>query len=141
MILVSACLVGIKCRYDGTNAFCNELMDFLKDKNYLPVCPEQLGGLPTPRVPAVIVGGDGFDVQKLKARVINEAQKDVTFNFLQGAKKTLELAKLFMVEKCYLKEKSPSCGVKWVYKKEGLSCGFGVTAALLFKNGYEIIGV
>ncbi|AMM41452.1 protein containing DUF523 [Candidatus Desulfofervidus auxilii] len=141
MILVSACLIGLKCRYDGTNAFCNELMDFLKDKNYLPVCPEQLGGLPTPRAPAVIVGGDGFDVQKLKARVINEAQEDVTFNFLQGAKKTLELADLFGVERCYLKERSPSCGVNWVYKKEGLSRGCGVTTALLLKNGYAIIGV
>lgn len=141
MILVSACLIGLKCRYDGTNAFFRELRDKLKDEKILPVCPEQLGGLSTPRLPAVIVGGDGFDVLKLKARVVNEAGQDVTFNFLKGAKKTLEMAEVFGVTHCYLKEKSPSCGVNLIYTDKGLTSGMGVTTALLLKNGYKVVGI
>jgi len=141
MILVSACLIGLKCRYDGTNAFYRELMDELKDKRYLPVCPEQLGGLSTPRSPAIIVGGNGFDVLKLKARVVNEEGQDVTFNFLKGAKKTLEMAEAFRVTHCYLKEKSPSCGVNLIYTDQGLTSGVGVTTALLLRNGYKVVSI
>ncbi|HDD35224.1 MAG TPA: DUF523 domain-containing protein [Candidatus Desulfofervidus auxilii] len=141
MILVSACLVGIKCRYDGNDAICPQLMKMLKGKQYLPVCPEQLGDLSTPRPPAIIVGGTGIDVLSLKARVINERGQDVTFNFLKGAKKTLEMAETFEVKICYLKERSPSCGVNFVYTNEGLIAGKGVTTAILAKNGYKVIGV
>ncbi|MDL1955921.1 MAG: DUF523 domain-containing protein [Candidatus Desulfofervidus auxilii] len=141
MILVSACLIGLKCRYDGSNAICPELLEMLKNKPFLPVCPEQLGDLSTPRQPAIIVGGTGADVLKLKARVINEIGQDVTFNFLKGAKKTLEMAELFKVKICYLKERSPSCGVNFIHTKEGLVRGIGVTTAMLLKNGYKVIGV
>jgi len=141
MILVSACLIGIRCRYDYSSKACPEILRFLKDKVYIPVCPEQLGGLPTPRPPAVIRGGDGFDALRLDARLVNEMGDDVTFNFLKGAKKTLEIAEAFGVSICYLKEKSPSCGVKFVYSDKGIIKGCGVTAALLLKNGYKVIGV
>ena len=87
MILVSACLIGIRCRYDYSSKACPEILRFLKDKVYIPVCPEQLGGLPTPRPPAVIRGGDGFDALRLDARLVNEMGDDVTFNFLKGAKR------------------------------------------------------
>jgi uncharacterized protein YbbK (DUF523 family) len=141
MILVSACLIGLKCRYDGQNAFCRELIELLRDRQYLPVCPEELGNLPTPRPSAILVGGDGHAVLRLKARVVDEEGKDVTFNFLKGAKKTLEMAQTFGVEVCVLKEKSPSCGVKLVYTDKGLQTGVGVTTAMLLKNGYKVIGV
>ncbi len=141
MILVSACLIGINCRYDYGNELYPELLKFLHHKAYLPVCPEQLGNLPTPRCSTVIMGGDGFDALMLNARLINEKGEDVTFNFLKGAKKTLELAQAFGVSICYLKEKSPSCGVKLVYSDKGVISGCGVTTALLLKNGYKVIGI
>ncbi len=141
MILVSACLIGIKCRYDGTHALCPELVSYLKNRDYLPVCPEQLGGLPTPRPATILVGGDGRDVLTLKARLMNEKGQDLTFNFLKGAKKTLEMAQAFKVEMCLLKEKSPSCGVNLIYTDEGLVAGVGVTTAMLLKNGYRVIGI
>lgn len=141
MILVSACLIGINCRYDYGNKFYPEFLKFLQNKAYFPVCPEQLGNLPTPRCSAVIMGGDGFDALMLNARLINEKGEDVTFNFLKGAKKTLELAQAFGVSVCYLKEKSPSCGVKLVYSEKGVISGCGVTTALLLKNGYKVIGI
>ncbi len=141
MILVSACLIGLRCRYDGQNAFCRELVELLRDRQYLPVCPEELGNLPTPRPPSILVGGDGHEVLRLKARVVNEKGKDVTFNFLKGAKKALEMAQSFGVKVCFLKEKSPSCGVNFVYTDKGLQSGVGVTTAMLLKNGYKVIGI
>ena len=95
MILVSACLVGIDCKYNGGNNNNDNVLEYIKDKNYIIVCPEQLGGLPTPRLPAEIVNGEGKDVITKTAKVINKEGKDVSSNFIKGAYETLKIAKLY----------------------------------------------
>jgi len=129
-VLISACLLGIECRYDGKSKY-NNLVDKLKDKyNLIPICPEQLGGLPTPRLPSEIVNGDGLNVLTGSAIVKNCKGKDVTLQFLKGAATTIKIAKLLGIKKCFLKAKSPSCGIN-----EKL----GVTAAMLIKANIKAI--
>jgi uncharacterized protein YbbK (DUF523 family) len=148
---ISGCLGCFpNCRYDGGGF--NDF-DLDKAKNYLkkelntdevvfiPVCPEQLGGLPTPRTPAEIVGGDGYDVWEGKARVVDKNGKDVTENFKRGAKQALEFFKKFDIKVFLSKDKSPSCGANEIYsgKFDGTkNPGKGVTAALLDKNGIRV---
>ena len=140
-VIVSACLFGINCRYDGGNSLDESLIKQLKDSHVVPVCPEQLGGLPTPRVAAEISGGDGFDVLSGLAKVINIEDEDVTAQFIRGAKEALIIARLSGAKRAYLKEKSPSCGVKLI-KCEGLEkSGSGVLAALFSKEGISVSGV
>ena len=93
-ILVSACLLGINCKYDGTNNFNEKVLDYIKDKEVIPICPEILGGLSTPRPPSEII----LD------KVVNNEQKDVTKEYRKGAEESLKLAKLFNVKKALLKE-------------------------------------
>lgn len=147
---ISGCL-GIfhNCRYDGKgfNDFdLNKTESFLKkelktDKiSFIPVCPEQLGGLSTPRVPSEIVGGDGKDVWEGRAKVINKDGLDVSENFKRGALQVLEVAKKLGIKAFLLKEKSPSCGTTEIYsgKFDGTkNPGKGVTAALLEMNGIK----
>jgi len=139
--MISACLLGIKCRYDGRSNPCQEIIDLFKKEGGIVVCPEQLGGLPTPRPPVTIIGGDGKDVLEGKARCINNNGIDVTRKFLLGAEMCLLLASMAHVKIGYLKGSSPSCGFKttnieWE-KREGL----GVTSALLQKMGIKIIEI
>ncbi|MEO0094223.1 MAG: DUF523 domain-containing protein [candidate division WOR-3 bacterium] len=115
MILISACLLGIKCRYDGKILKRKIKLPLSK---LLPVCPEQLGGLPTPRSKATI---------NPKGRVINERNEDVTENFRTGAREVLKIARLFKVKKAILKANSPSCGKD------------GITAKRLQKQGIKVI--
>jgi len=129
VIIVSACLLGLKTRYDGKTKAVPELTSGLAQMPVIPICPEQLGGLPTPRPPASILYGNGIDVLNGKAKVISESGEDVTPYFLKGAKEALKLAKMFRVNCAILKSKSPSCG---------LSPIIGVTAALLLLNGIKI---
>lgn len=132
MIIISGCLLGINCRYDGTCKISERFFNIL-GINFgilLPICPEQLGGLPTPRDKASIIGGDGLDVIVGKARVLTDKGLDVTQNFIKGAEETLWIAKLYSVDKAILKSKSPSCG----YGPDG----YGVCAALLKRNGISI---
>lgn len=139
MLLVSGCLAGLRCRFDGSE---NGLPLLLKcGTAFCPCCPEQLGGLPTPRKAAEIKGGDGFDVLLGRAKVVNEEGEDVTEAFLRGAAETLYLAKLFRIQRAILKEGSPSCGNRRI--KDGSFKGVdrpgpGVTAALLKKNGIRV---
>jgi uncharacterized protein YbbK (DUF523 family) len=140
--LVSACLLGVKCRYDGKDKLEPELAELVKrGELLLPVCPEQLGGLPTPRERAWIVGGDGHDVLCGRARVLTEKRKDVTTNFIAGAEEVWRLAKLFGVEEAILRSRSPSCGHGEIYEpfSEKLRVGEGVTSALLIKNGIKVL--
>lgn len=123
MVLVSGCLLGIRCRYDAQRLRVRKLVKQLKDP--LPLCPEQLGGLPTPRIPAE-VKGKVEEVWKGKARVVNQRGEDVTEEFITGAKEVLRLVKSFNIKKAYLKEESPSCGRE------------GVLIPLLKKRGVEI---
>lgn len=116
-------------------------MKCLRDKNIIPVCPEQLGGLTTPRLPAEIKDGGGQDVLDGLARVVDKEGTDVTDQFIKGAYETLKLARLLGARKAILKEKSPSCGPGKIYDgnfKGNLIDGSGVTAALLRSNGIEV---
>jgi len=137
-VLVSACLLGVHCRYDGGTAANPDLLEELRGKCVVPVCPEQLGGLSTPRVPSEIVGGDGADVLASRARVVNEVGEDVTRAFVKGAEETLRLAVLLKCERAILKSRSPSCGQGQIYRNGELVEGDGVTVALLKRHGIEV---
>jgi uncharacterized protein YbbK (DUF523 family) len=145
LILVSACLVGFNCKYNGGNNRCDLIVEAFRRGFVIPVCPEQLGGLSTPRPPAKIRGGDGRDVLSGRGKVltVDGSLKDVTENFLKGAYETLRAAELLQdrIVACILKEKSPSCGVKKIYEFEtdDLKEGMGVTTALLKEKGFKII--
>ena len=134
-VLVSACLLGVNCRYNGIpkeDAAVKELLS-RKDIALIPVCPEQLGGLPTPRTPSERKG-DG---------VVSSEGEDRTVAFTHGAEEALRLAKLYGCEAALLKERSPSCGNKEVYDGSftgTLVRGEGVTAELLRKNGVKVFG-
>lgn len=106
-ILVSACLLGINCRYDGKNAYRKKVVTSLKDKYIIFACPEQLGGFTTPRPKNKIKG----------KKVISELGVDVTKNFYRGAREFLKIAKRFGVKKLILKSKSPACGRKGIVTK------------------------
>jgi uncharacterized protein YbbK (DUF523 family) len=145
MILVSACLCGKRCRYDGHTKLNQLLVTRLGMQKILPVCPEQLGGLPTPRPACRLVGGDGADVLAGRARVVDTLGIDRTAAFLQGARLTLEKALTVRVDRCCLKAKSPSCGSGQLlqdYKDDSLPRGYrpvlGVTAALLLSHGMDV---
>ncbi len=139
VIMVSACLIGVNCRHDGGHAYCPEVIDDLFNRHFIPVCPEQLGGLPTPRIPSSIQGGDGREVWQGCARVMNKAGEDVTAAFLRGAKEVLGIAQMAKVKRAILKDHSPSCGCQAIYRGEELVPGVGVTAVLLAGNGFEVV--
>jgi uncharacterized protein YbbK (DUF523 family) len=127
--LVSACLMGLKTRYDGmvtSSASCKKAVE---GGICIPVCPEQLGGLPTPRTAADLIGGDGRDVLEGRAKVVTRNGDDVTENYIRGAKQVLDVARQQEIAKVFLKAKSPSCG---------LAPKVGVTAALLQAEGYLV---
>lgn len=130
-ILISSCLLGNNCKWNGRNN-ARELIMSIKDKvEFIPVCSEVLGGLPTPRIPSEIVGD----------RVINEINLDVTDHFLEGAEKVLRIAKENNVKYAIFKERSPSCGVHQVYNgkfERTATEGKGITTRLLEKNGIRV---
>lgn len=138
MIIVSACLIGRPCRYDGRRAPNLDLMTRLAGRRWVAVCPEQLGGLPTPRVPARLEGGNGRDVLAGRARVINDEGRDVTAAFIRGAEVVLDLAVRLGAEVCCLKNRSPSCGLCPSLGPEEPFQGPGVCAALLADAGLKI---
>jgi uncharacterized protein YbbK (DUF523 family) len=138
-ILVSACLLGINCRFDGQNENNSLVKQLAKDYNLIPVCPEQLGGLPTPRSPSWFINGDGNDTIKGEDNLRNEEAKDVSNNFRKGAREALKICQLLNIKSAVLKENSPSCGYKKIYLKEKLTDGQGVTASLLLKNGIKVM--
>lgn len=141
VVIVSACLLGLKTRYDGKDALNPELLKSLKDKTIIPVCPEQLGGLPTPRPRCEITNGGGKDVLKGRAMVMDERGKDVTANFINGAEEVLKTARLAGALEAILKENSPSCGVNYISRGAARTKGVGVTTALLEKAGMKITGI
>ena len=127
LYLVSACLVGLCTRYDGALKTNNNCLQLLERANWIPVCPEQLGGLPTPREAADLHGGDGYDVLSGEAKVITKSGEDVTKQFIAGANQVLQIATSQKVDGVFLKSGSPSCGI------DGNP---GVTAALLKQHGF-----
>jgi uncharacterized protein YbbK (DUF523 family) len=141
MELVSACLVGVKCRYDGHSRPCRALVERLAAGELVPVCPEQLGGLPTPRTRAQIERGSGWDVLAGRARVVDECGHDVTRHFVRGARETLKLARRLKAAGCLLKQNSPSCGCGAITRNGRRVRGLGVTAALLRRAGVAITAI
>ncbi|NLC71590.1 MAG: DUF523 domain-containing protein [Desulfuromonadaceae bacterium] len=139
-ILVSACLLGIHCRYDGTAKADVRVKDYLFRKGLIPipVCPEQLGGLPTPRLPCRFTVGSGREVLAGAGEVVTRDGRTVTQSFLNGARETLEIAGQCGCRLALLKERSPSCGVRQCYRGEVLSTGMGVAAALLSEHGIRV---
>ena len=140
-VLVSACLMGLATRYDGNHSAIDSLP--LQDGEIpIPVCPEQAGGLATPREPAEIENGAGEDVLSGAAKVVTIRDGiDVTDNFIRGAQEALKTAGIYGCKRAILKSKSPSCGYGSIYRKGELTPGNGVTAALLEQNGIEVQSV
>ena len=141
MILVSGCLLGLDCKYNGGNNCLPLLEKNAKRWRLVPFCPEQLGGASTPRLPCEVAGGSGDDVLQGAAKVLNKDGLDMTKVFLKGAKEALKLAKAYGVTDIILKEKSPSCGVNLIYDGSFSGktiMGSGVTASLLRNEGYRL---
>jgi uncharacterized protein YbbK (DUF523 family) len=139
-VLVSACLLGQPVRYDGKVVnFHNDVLDrWMNEGRLVPVCPETAAGLPVPRTPFEISGGDGDEVWSGRARVVRQDGEDVSALFIQGAEITLNLAKARNAWIAVMKERSPSCGSNTVYDgtfRGRKVAGAGVAAALLRRNG------
>lgn len=143
-ILISACLLGEKVRYDGKDSFCQHpvLQQWQQENRLVVICPEMAGGLPTPRPACQIVGqGGGAAVLKGKAQVMTIEGVDSTASYLQGAHKALQLAQTHSVVMAILKARSPSCGNNIIYDgsfSKELIPGMGVTAALLAQHRFTV---
>ena len=130
--LCSACLLGVKCRYDGRSKANKQVLDLAKKSILIPVCPEQLAGFPVPRDMTEMSG----------AVVVSSSGKDLSKRFTDGARETLRIAKLFNVKEALLKQRSPSCGCGQIYDgtfTKTIIEGNGVTAQLLLDNGIKVI--
>ena len=139
--LVSACLLGLCTRYDGGNNRNDQVLRFCADHLCIPVCPEQLGGLPTPRPAAEINGGDGAAVLDHRCVVLDSSGAEVTAAFKLGAEQVLLLARLYHAQGALLKSRSPSCGSGQIHDGSFQDChkdGDGVTTALLKRNGVAV---
>lgn len=131
-ILVSACLLGVDCRYCGTGVFNDKVTKLREKHNLIPVCPEQLGGLSTPRNPVEIVDG----------KAVDKEGKDFTLQFLKGAEETLKIAELLDCGTAILKSNSPSCGYGKIYDGNfngALIDGKGITASKLEEKGIKVM--
>ena len=141
MKLVSACLLGVNCNFEGKNWLNPQLLEEFQKGNLFPVCPEVLGGLPAPRVPSEIQHGTGADVLDGKARVVNMEGVDVTKEFVEGANAVLSIARSVGAKEALLTEKSPSCWCGKIFNGSfsgKFTEGDGVAAALLKKNGVKV---
>ncbi|HBW38648.1 DUF523 domain-containing protein [Desulfosporosinus sp. BICA1-9] len=141
MIIVSACLLGLNTKYDGKAHTHAMLQKYSTKGKFIPVCPEQLGGLPTPRVPVEIIGGTGQGVLSGDCVAQGEQGEVVTSEFILGAKEVLKIVELVPVTAAILKERSPSCGVNCIYDgsfSHRIISGQGVTAALLKEHNIPI---
>lgn len=133
-IMVSACLLGRNCKYNGGNNKNEALLKFLEGHEVIPICPETEGGLKTPRKPAEIVG----------ERVMTRCGDDVTREYKKGAETALERAFLESPDLCILQSRSPSCGVNKIYDGSftgKLKEGSGITAVLLRDNCFKVIDI
>ncbi len=141
MLIISACLAGKKCRYTGDGFDYPALRKLVEEGKAIPVCPEVLGGLPVPREPNEIVGGNGFDVLDGKAQVLTNRGAETTVAFMRGAAKVLAVARKNGTRVAILKERSPSCGSTMIYdgtfKNRGIP-GCGCTAAALLREGVRV---
>lgn len=141
-VLVSACLAGCACGYDGSASRDDAVSRLVEAGRAVLVCPEEDGGLGTPRPPAEIVGGDGRDVLAGRARVVNSYGEDVTDAYLAGARQALDEARRVGATTAILKARSPSCGKAAIYDgsfSRTLRAGDGVTVALLESEGITVL--
>jgi uncharacterized protein YbbK (DUF523 family) len=141
MYIVSACLAGLNTRYDGTNSLEERVKRLLKEGKAIAVCPEQLGGLGTPRPPVEFATGDGGAVLDGDAGAEGRDGMDYSASLVRGARETLRVALLYGVKGAVLKDGSPSCGVTYVHSGGRKVAGRGVTAELLRRNGIEVKSV
>mgnify|MGYP001815136969 CR=1 FL=1 len=139
-ILVSSCLLGLDCRYNGLCKKNSFVLDFLSAGNWtiIPVCPEQLAGLPTPRPATQFIDGDGVSVIDGNGSVVNSRQESMNALFIKGAEQTVAIAELSYCSQAILKERSPSCGVHQIYRNGKTVQGCGVTTALLNRHGVTV---
>lgn len=138
ILLVSACLLGIRCRHNGWHQENKKIIGLRERHILLPVCPEQLGGLPTPRPTTEFKMGDGIDTIEGSENLVNKQGKNLSREFLRGADETFRICKMFNIKKAVLKDNSPSCGSSFVYRNGILVSGEGVTSALLRKQGVSV---
>lgn len=138
MYLVSACLAGFNTRYDGGNALDEHVRALVATGRALPVCPEQLAGLPTPRRPVEFAGGDGAELLEGKSRAVDSEGADYADVLVRGAEEVLRIAKLYGIDEAVLKDGSPSCGVTYVYERGAKREGRGVCAELLVRNNIRV---
>jgi uncharacterized protein YbbK (DUF523 family) len=132
MKIVSACLAGVKCRYNGEATSCKKVIELVKQGKAISVCPEQMGGLPTPRDSA----------EKIGNKFLTKNGEYLTAQFKKGAKEVLKIAKKNNIKEAILKSKSPSCGCGKIYDgtfSGKLIAGDGITTTLLKKNGIKVI--
>lgn len=135
MIIVSSCLAGVKCRYDGNDNLVAEIKELVLSGKAIALCPEELGGLSTPRTPCEIVKENN------QLKVMTKDRVDCTAQFLLGAEKVAEIAKILNCKQAILKANSPSCGFGMIYDGSFTGKkikGNGLTAELLSKQGIEI---
>lgn len=139
-VLVSCCLLGLPTRYDATDNRSEALIDLIKQEGItpIPVCPEQLAGLPTPRSKCWFREGNGEEALKTAKGLKNEEGQDVTRLFIAGAEQTLKIATMTGCSMAILQQRSPSCGTRSIYLNEELVPGMGVTAALLKQHGIQV---
>ena len=143
-VVISACLLGVRCRYDGGDSRNEAAIKHKETDELIPVCPEEAGGLSTPRPPAEIVGGDGNDVLDGKAKIMTVDGTDVTEAYLKGAHHALQVAQSHRATQVILKARSPSCGCGDIYDgtfSGTLTAGDGVTTALLKRHGIVVTSV
>lgn len=141
-VLISACLIGCNTRYKGDGNLIPEIAALMEKYNLIPICPEQLGGLATPRDPSEIILRDS-DCDSTLRSVVSNKGVNVTAEFTRGAEEALHLARLYNCSLAVLKERSPSCGFGQVYDGTftgKLVPGNGITAELLSRNGVRVIG-
>ncbi|WP_244224462.1 DUF523 domain-containing protein [Corallococcus sicarius] len=140
VVLVSACLLGEACRYDGRSQRSERVLAALEGKAVVPICPEAGAGMGIPRPPVDLAGGTGVDVWAGRARALTrDTREDRTAAFQEGARMALDAARRFEVPVALLKEKSPSCGSQRVYDTGVLRPGEGITTALLRADGRTVV--
>jgi len=139
--LVSSCLLGLPTRYDGTDNYSSAVTSYLQENNLIPipVCPEQLAGLATPRLKCWFTCGDGKTVLGGKGIICDESGADVTDIFVNAAEETYKIAELTGCQTAIFKQRSPSCGNGRIHQNGQLVNGQGVTAARLIKAGIQVL--
>jgi len=134
-IVVSACLVGKRCRYNGEHRTHPGVLRYLKNKDYIAVCPEKLAGWGVPRPPVEFRGGGATEAAEGKARVVDDRGRNRTASLMRGARRALARAVSAKAAEAILKEKSPSCGVKKVYREGKVVRGEGIFTYWLKRHG------